>query len=308
MDCFIIILCLLVFIFALILGIIGSEVCNSNITKTRTKEEFLITPQGAKIDATTGALKGVGMITDGMLHNTSWNDIEKNVNTLGVAYDGRNTLGVGITDNKLDVMYKNHQDILDLDKQAEHGVRSREEINEISKRLVSGANNANNNLYTRGGLYPTKMYIAHNEIRGVINEEFLPERDKKRTLEVVNDIIHIPGFDIRPERIGVDLDDTHFSSVIRNKDGRKRLASAAGALSITSSKDVDPDLTEESPNLTNVERKVRKEGNNIIFAREGPGANAQTEIIAAPVNINNDEEDFRANYAMGNTAVRKKRT
>jgi hypothetical protein len=274
----------------------------TNITSTR-KEYFLLTLQGAKIDKYSGAIKGVGLMTDGMI-NRNWSEIEDSINKTGFGYDGQRTLGVGITDNQLDKMFQNHQDILALDSQAENGMRTREEINEISKKLVTGANNANNNLYSRGGSYPTKMILAPNEIRGVIDEKYLPERDKSRQIAVVSSVIHNPGFDINTERIGVNLSDTHFSNVSRNK-ATKRIPSAAGAVGSGLNKSLGIEETEESPNNYPLTQKVKVEGNNLVIQSEAPGVGQSTEIITAPIEDEDVEEDFRPNYALNNIRIKK---
>jgi hypothetical protein len=302
MNFYTLFLCLAIFVFALLIGIIMSEVLNTNVTSKR--ESFLLTPQGAQIDRTSGALKGVGLMTDGMI-NRPWSEIEDSVNKTGFGFDGGRTLGVGITDNQLNTMFQNHQDILALDAQAENGMRTREEINEISKKLVTGANNANNNLYSRGGSYPTKMVLAQNEIRGVIDEKYLPERDKSRKIAVVSSVIHTPGFDINTERLGVNLADTHFSNVSRNK-ATKRVPSAAGAVGSSLNKELDVDA-EESPNSFPINQKVKIEGNNVVLQRDAAGVGQSTEIITAPIEDEDIEEEFRPNYALNNIRIKKKK-
>jgi hypothetical protein len=301
MNFYTLFLCLAIFVFALLIGIIVSEFFNTNITSKR--ESFLLTPQGARVDKTSGALKGIGLMTDGMI-NKPWSDIEDSVNKTGYGFDGGRTLGVGVTDNQLDKMFQNHQDILNLDAQSENGMRTREEINEISKKLVTGANNSSNNLYSRGGAYPTKMLLAPNEIRGVIDEKYLPERDKNRKIAVVSAVIHNPGFDINTERIGVNLMDTHFSNVSRNKP-TKRIPSAAGAIGTSLNKDLNLDEIDESPNSYPLAQKVKIEGNNLLIQREGSGAGQSNEIIAAPIEDEDLEEDFRPNYALNNIRIKK---
>jgi hypothetical protein len=301
MDFYTLLLCLVIFVFALIIGIISSEYLNTNITNKR--ESFLLTPQGARIDKTSGALKGIGLMTDGMI-NRPWSEIEDSVNKTGHGFDGGRTLGVGITDNQLDKMFQNHQDILTLDAQSENGMRTKEEKNEISKKLVTGANNANNNLYFRGGAYPTKMVLAPNEIRGVIDEKYLPERDKNRKIAVVSSVIHNPGFDINTERIGVNLMDTHFSNVSRNKP-TKRIPSAAGAVGTSLNKELAID-EDDSPNSYPLAQKVKVEGHNLVIQREGAGAGQSNEIITAPIEDEDLEENFRPNYAMNNVRIKKK--
>jgi hypothetical protein len=310
MDVFIILLCLTVFVFALILGLISSEICNTNLTKRRntltltprgSEEGFLLTPQGAKIDPTTGALKGVGLITDGLL-TSNWKDIEKSVAEKGVGFDGKRIIGVGATEDGLDKAYRNYQEVLELDNNAGYGVRDPEDSRAISKKLAM-SNNAQNNLYTRGGGYPTKMILAPHEIRGVIDERYIPERDKNRQLAVVSTVIHVPGFDVSTERLGVNLMDTHFSNVSRNNVGR-RIPSAAGAIGTNVNKAVSGEDITESPNKLALEDRIKVDGSNVLFKRDAPGGQ-NAEIIAAPIELTDANEGYSSKYALNNFRIKK---
>jgi hypothetical protein len=307
MEPLVILLCAAIFVFALILGLISSEVCNTNITKKRlpyahrSKEDFLATPNGAKIDPTTGALKGIGMITDGML-TKNWVDIEKEIYGSGIGFDGKRTIGVTSTDDGLDKAYNNFKELLDIDAQAGNGVRTPEDTKEMSKRLAV-ANNAQTNLFTRGANFPTKMILAPNEIRGVIDERYLPERDKNRQLAVVNTIVPIPGFDISIDRLGVNLMDTHFSNVSRNSSSGKRIPTASGAAGLGINKAISQDPEDKSPNEVALQQKVRLEGNNVLLTR-GTGSGNSTEIVAAPLEQGDQTEAYRKNLAYNNFKVK----
>lgn len=279
-------LCITIFIFALILGLVSSEFFNTNLMFPRKKESFLLTPQGASIDKTTGAMKGVGLITDGLLSSSNWTDIEKSVIENKSGFDGSRGIGVGINPDGLDKAYANYQDVLTIEANAENGVRSPDDSKEISKKLAV-ANNSQNNLYSRGGGYPTKMILAPNEVRCVIDEKYLPERDRNRQLAVVSTIIHAPGFDVNTERLGVNLMDTHFSNVSRNSS--RRIPTAAGS-------------SREEPNKLALQQKVQNDGNFLKISREGPGGQS-TEIIAAPVVESSGEEKFSKKYALNNFKV-----
>jgi hypothetical protein len=297
----------------MILGLISSEVCNTNLTKRRntlpnliprgSEEGFLLTPQGAKIDPTTGALKGIGLITDGLL-TTNWKDIEKSVAEKGVGFDGKRIIGVSATEDGLEKAYRNYQEVLELDNNAGYGVRDPEDSRAISKKLAM-SNNAQNNLYTRGGGYPMKMYLAPNEIRGVIDERYIPERDKDRRLAVVSTIIPIPGFDVNIERMGVNLMDTHFSNVSRNNVGR-RIPSAAGAVGTNVNKALSSgeDIT-ESPNKLALEDRIKVDGSNVLFKRDAPGGQ-NAEIIAAPIEQTDVNEGYSNRYVINNYKIKKK--
>jgi hypothetical protein len=148
------------------------------------------------------------------------------------------------------------------------------------------------------------MFLAPNEIRAVIDERYIPERDKNRKLAVVSTVIHVPGFDVNTERLGVNLMDTHFSNVSRNNVGR-RIPSAAGAIGTNVNKAVsDSDDLTESPNKLALEDRIKVDGSNVLFKRDAPGGQS-AEIIAAPIETTDVSEGYSSKYVINNYKVKK---
>ncbi|MDR2416306.1 MAG: hypothetical protein LBD75_07070 [Candidatus Peribacteria bacterium] len=261
---------------SIIVGVLISEYFSTNLIG-KNKEDFLLTSQKAYIDDTTGVLKGQGIITDGML-GKPWANIEGAVRDTGFVLDGQRAFGVTVTEDGLDKMYEKHMAIHDVDKKAEYGMRTAEEQSEISKNLTTNANNANNNLFSRGGNSPIKMVLCPNEVRGVIEEEYLPERDKSRKLSVVSAVIPQQGFDIDIGRLGDEFNGTHFSTVSRNRVS-SRFPTGAGA---TAGVSAARNSSGMEANTIAVAKKVSSDGNNLILAREGDTAGS-TQLIKIPM-------------------------
>ena len=216
-------------IFCGVLGVIMLIVLSLAASgKLDKKEGFLLTSQGAFIDPTTGAMKGPGIMTNGFTRRNMddmWNEVGKT----GFTSDKPISLGVG-AGNGFDKPYENQLAINDITKGTDGtNYQSLENLDEISKKIGSNQNNANNNLYTRAGSRPTKMIIEPNGIRGVIDAKYLPDRDKNYQIATVNTVVPVQGYDVNIERLGEYLIDTHFSQISRNGK-HVRIPTAAGAI------------------------------------------------------------------------------
>ena len=196
--------------------------------QNKDKEGFLLTSQNAFIDGTTGAMKGPGIMTDGMTRR-SLKDMWGEVADSGFTSDKSISLGVG-PGNGFDDPYQNHLDIASITSQnADGNYQSNENLDAVSRKIASNQSNSNNNLYTRAGSKPTKMIIEPNGIRGVIDAKYLPDRDKNYQIATVNTVVPVQGYDVNIERIGEYLTDTHFSQISKNGK-HKRIPTAAGAI------------------------------------------------------------------------------
>ena len=151
-------------------------------------------------------------------------------------------------------------------------------------------------MYTRAGSKPTKMIIEPNGIRGVIDEKYLPDRDKNHKISTVQTVIPIQGYDVNIERLGEYLTDTHFSKISKNGK-HKRIPTAAGAMGGGSKMNSNlEDNTEfSSPNKDAIQQSVSLNGDNIAIKDTTTG-----DTILTPVDIGTTET-FRQHYVRGNS-------
>ena len=249
-------------------------------SNNESKEGFILTSQPATVSPVTGAIVGQGIMTNQMTR-MPLSDLTKQVNANGFVSDGAISIGVGVG-NGFDTLYSNQVDINEIDSRAIGGYQQRSDLSEISEKIASSSNNANNNLFTRAGSTPTKLYIAPNEVRCVVDEKYLVERDKNRQIATVGTIIPTQGYDLNVERIGEALTDTHFSAFSCNRN-RKRIPTAAGA---TASKGGD------SPVGNVVEEQVEVSGDSIKINNTIAGVD-----VTAPMSKGATvSESFRRNY------------
>lgn len=257
------------------------------------KEGFLLTTQNAYASPVTGAIKGPGIMTDGMTR-MSLDEVSKRVNSNGFVSDGAISLGVG-TGNGFDKVYDNQLEIQNIDDRNVGGYQSIDDLDQISRKIASNGNNANNNIFTRAGSKPTKMIIEPNGIRGVIDEKYLPDRDKNHQIATVQTVVPVQGYDVNIERLGEYLTDTHFSKVSRN--GKiKRIPTAAGAVGGGSrmNDQLEDNSMVSSVNKDAIDQSISLNGNNIAIKDAVSG-----NTVLAPL----DEtvtESFRQTYVRGN--------
>lgn len=264
----------------------------------RLKEGFISMPDDAYV-SDTGAIKSTGIITNGM-RTKPWKDIQDEVRSKGYASDG---VYIGASPgDAFSPLYENQKEINAIDQRTSDGVMDLEDLSLISKKIGASANNNAHNLYNRGGSKPTKMVLSKNEIRGVIDEKYLPYRDKNQQLAVVGTIIEIPGFDVTPERFEDDLKDTHFSAVLGHKK-TARVPTAAGAAGASSKLDQRGDIgLSDSPTAKAVADSVKLVGDKLMIAT-GVDESGTKEVISTPA-VSTPENATIAppvNYAAGNT-------
>lgn len=260
---------------------------------TENKEGFLLTSQNAYVSPITGAIKGPGIMTDGMTR-MNLDDITKRVNSNGFVSDGAISLGVG-SGYGFDKVYDSQLEIQRIDDKNVGGYQSIDDLDQISRKIASNNNNASNNMYTRAGSKPTKMIIEPNGIRGVIDEKYLPDRDKNHQIATVQTVVPVQGYDVNIERIGEYLTDTHFSKVSRNAK-IKRIPTAAGAVGGGSKMNgsLEDNTVDSSANKDAIDQSISVDGNNIAIKDSVSG-----DTVLAPLDPATTES-FRQTYVRGN--------
>jgi len=275
-------------------GAVAMTTTDSGATSNNdSKEGFLLTSQDAYVSPVTGAIKGPGIMTDQMTRMPV-DDITKLVNANGFVSDNAISLGVSPGDG-FDKAYTNQQQIQNIDDRAVDGYQSVQDLDAISKRIASNTNNSSSNVYTRAGSRPTKLLLAPNEIRGVIDEKYLPDRDKNHQIAVVGTVVPMQGYDVDVEKLGEQLIDTHFSKFSSNRK-TKRIATAAGARGNigNSSRTLDSNVfgsDDRGVNADAIQNNVDIVGDNILINDSITG-----ETIAAPLD-ENVPESFKNRYA-----------
>lgn len=236
--------------------------------ETPSKEGFLLSSQPVRISSITGAITGQGLMTDQMTR-MPLSEITNQINTNGFVNDGAISIGVSLGEG-FDKVYQNQVDVQAIDDKAVGGYQQREDLSEISRKIGSNTNNANHNLFNRCGSGPTKLIIANNETRCVIDEKYLSERDKNRQIATVGTVIPMQGYDINIERLGEQLTDTHFSTWSSNKP-HKRIITASAATN-----------GDESANAKVVNEEIKTNGEVAQIKDAADGVDVTVQLDKTP--------------------------
>lgn len=232
------------------------------------KENFVLSTQPVKISPVTGAIVGSGIMTNQMTR-MPLSELTNQVNTNGYVTDGAISIGVAVGEG-FDKVYQNQLDIQTIDDKAVGGYQQREDLTSISHKIGSNNNNANFNLFSRGGSTPTKLLLAPNEVRCVVDEKYIPERDKNHQIATVGTVIPMQGYDVNVERMGEMLLDTHFSTYSSNKP-KKRIQTKAAATTV-----------KESPNAKVVNEEIKTNGEVAVVKDATEGADVAVKIDNRP--------------------------
>jgi len=292
---YIIIGLLIVILIALIVFELPSVVDKIKNSSAKAKKEgFLLTSQNAYVDPVTSAIKGPGIMTNGFTRMPI-DDITKRVNSNGFVSDNAISLGVG-SGNGFDDAYDKQLDIQTIDDRNVGGYQSIDDLDQISRKIATSNNNSVNNMYTRAGSKPTKLIIEPNGIRGVIDEKYLPERDKNHQIATVQTVVPIQGYDVNIERLGEYLTDTHFSKISRNGK-TKRIPTAAGAVGGGSkmNSNLEDNTVNSSPNKDAIQDSISVQGNDIAIKDTATG-----DTIVTPID-STAGESFKQKYVRGNS-------
>ena len=221
-------------IFAIIIIALIASICCICCKKPGSCQEGFMASggQGAYIDEQANAIRGPALYTDSMMHRNNWCEITDNVRKTGVLtdnIDGKTSLGPR-TGNAFENAYESQKKVIDLyDNGVNKGYVHNDVAEKISEQInTSSGSNGNNSLFNRGSSTCGKLINSTDiPLKAVIDEKYLPYRDKNYNIYKVGTIIHCQGFDEDVSRLGEALNDTSFAKYVRHK--QQRQISSAGA-------------------------------------------------------------------------------
>jgi hypothetical protein len=144
-----------------------------------------------------GNLEGPNMYTNGQLaHGLTYDKIVQGVKE-GKQVSDHSVAGAGRGDG-FEGIYQDYVKIQDQHDLNPTGVRSLEEIDEITKSLNGNTNLASHNLLTRAGAGKTKIKLDPNGTVGVMddNARRLPERERNHTIYATGHVVPIQGYSL----------------------------------------------------------------------------------------------------------------
>ena len=191
-------------------------------TKTEEKEGFYNAAYGSFVDPNSKTIKGPGIFTNGMVFNKPASSLLED--TSNDAYYAEKDQNFGAPKNKTSFsnLLENQKRIQNINEQAAGGVMSREQLREINQKLVGSSNSANNNLYNRSATLKSVLELDPLGKRGVIDGDYIPEREKNWNISVVGDVIPMPTFKLDTNRLDTMMShQKNFCSYKANSSGEK---------------------------------------------------------------------------------------
>lgn len=194
-------------------GFTINKMSNVPVKSDVNKERFTIALGANSTEDAVGSVTGRMIGTTG---TTQGNAEEKLMKTGSYNYTDDVAFGVNLPEvveskNPFDQQLKLHQQTLDIAERG-NGMPSHEDHRQIAENVHSG-NTGDVNMYKRGLKKSLKMKIDPLGVQGVIDEKYLPERERHGDLRVVGTVIPIKGYDINVERMGESMKGISWSRV-----------------------------------------------------------------------------------------------
>lgn len=214
-------------------GFVSSQIPFNNSVN---KERFTIALGAQSTQDAVGSVSGTIVGTTG----TTRGDAEKALMQEGkfdyadgVEYAVSLPANVGEM-SPLDNQLKLHAQTLEI-AERNNGMPSHEDHKQIADNVQSGGMNSVN-IFKRGMKKSLKMTLDPLGVQGVIDEKYLPERERNGDLRVVGTVIPIKGYDINVERMGESLKGMSWRKVQEEvQKGRKEngvMGSVKGGLNL----------------------------------------------------------------------------
>lgn len=190
------------------------------------KEGFFTTPNGAIVD---GGIHGYNMITNQMI-NKPIDQVIQDIKDHGRVTDDGGAVSIGVSEgNGFEGAWSCQREVQSLDAQSASGYHQPQVLDKMSKKISQVGNNADMCIISRAGYKPTKLILMPNANISVMEEKYYPERKKNHQLIVANSVTPVQGFDLNIERIGLELNSYHNSSISHhNRTSRIPTASGTG--------------------------------------------------------------------------------
>ena len=170
---------------------------DNKIVNQPTKEGFFNTGIESVSVNSMGNLEGPSIYTNGqMAHGLTYDKAVEGIKK-GEHVTDRSVAGAGKGDN-FEEIYQNYVKIQDEHDLSPTGVRSAEEIDEITKSLNGNTNLATHNMLTRAGAGKTKIVLDKNGTVGVMddNARRVPERERNHKIYATGHVIPIQGYSL----------------------------------------------------------------------------------------------------------------
>ena len=172
-------------------------------------EKFIYMSEDAKITP-AGAIHADRIMTDQQLYGTDAENIRDHVKSQGAYNEPQWTgsFGPGMNDAKFNTLLENQAEVNAANRSHRNDeLRTREELNALSKKINHAGDSSKYNIVNRAKQTPTKLKLSRGQKRGVIDAKYIPTRYRPKTVELVDTVIPIQGYDISEEKLDQQIYD-----------------------------------------------------------------------------------------------------
>lgn len=160
--------------------------------KPEEKEGFTTAPYGATVTP-QGAITGPLVYTN-QITKLQPDELLKQAETGKLNDQSLMVLGAKNNSEDLNKALERQLKVHEIQDRANNGFQTVESLKEISKNIAQDAN-AIRGMFVRDGTASTKLVIDKYATVGVINDKYMPNRDRSKKLRAVGSVIVMPGFD-----------------------------------------------------------------------------------------------------------------
>ena len=193
--------------------------------KEEKKEGFFNAAGGAFLDPNSpGVAKGNIILSDGMMLPDDYKNFESDIKN-DMYYATKADFGAVKNNKNFNTLMANQNEIQAINNKNNGAVMSQSDMKSINQKILSAANNSKFNLFDRAGDRNVKLHIDPSGTRAVIDGDYLGDRDKNYTIDVVRRVIKVPTFDMSIDRIPQQM--TGPSGMLGSNKRSKPIDSAA---------------------------------------------------------------------------------
>ena len=164
----------------------------SDSSNGKSKEGYTTAPYGATVTP-QGAITGPLIYTNHVTKLTPEQLLEQ-AKSGKLNDESLFVLGSRNNSEQLDKALGRQLEIHKIQDKSNNGFQTVEDLKEISKNIAQDANTIRG-LFVRDGTAGSKLYIDKYATVGVINDKYMPNRDRPKQLRAVGTVIVVPGFD-----------------------------------------------------------------------------------------------------------------
>ena len=162
---------------------------------------FYNSGKGAFVADETGAIRGPAVFSNHLAYGSA-EDLAEGVRG-DQQYADMHDFGATYQPQGIDSLIKSQNEIRRINEKNDGKVYSQSDLQAISAKMKTSASSNTNALFSRAGAKATNMEIIPGATVGVIDEDFVGERDRSQKVIVGSAAVPVKGYNLDIERLPV---------------------------------------------------------------------------------------------------------